>query len=749
MAQELGMGWVAAPDPSSGRTYYANTVTGATTWEYPAELLDAQNAAAAAAAVTATTAAAVEDTSAVVPAPAPVPVDVSGLPEGWVGAQDPSSGRMYYVYLPTGATQWEPPVAPTPAPEAAHEVTGNSDASSAAATQPAYTPVVAAPAPAPAPANPATGKHAALWRQILDYARTEATSRIQAKNKKFAGLRNFAEIAARKKKEAAAKKALEAEAEIAETKAVEAAAAVEAVRFKRPLLAMLDIPDTEIPSAAVPRPIEEYAEEAFELNRKGMFHRKTTVDKVLAWKNEVIKTALLKMPSKELEGQAIQCFRNITGFMGDRETGKEDTGHADKLLKICLHSPAELRDEVFCQLIKQTTKNPSPESTVKGWQLMAIVAGSIAPSPDFRPYLISFCQSAMASGGQLGDYAKYALGRLAKTISLGPRREVPTSMEIEASRNREPVLVRVYHLDGTFDTVPVTSWVVPSLLKAMVAEKRGIRNPEAFAIYEMTPDGEERFLEADERVLDLVAYWQRLYEEEKQKGEDGASKKKKKKAIGNDFYRVVFKVHMYLDPAPNDPAAAHEMYVQAAYDVVSARYPCGEKDCLALGALQMQAEYGKTGVQELETKLTRYIPGKFLENPIHHAPLAAELGRQHAAHADKSKQDAESEYLAYVRDWQVYGSSFFFVEPQMSLDLPEEVFLAVNPKGILIIDPDSKKVLGSYPYSEVPTWGHSGTSFVLHVGNLIKQTKLYFATEQGKEINDLVRSYVNFLVLAM
>ena len=38
MAQELGNGWVAAMDPGSGRTYYANTLTGVTCWEYPAEL---------------------------------------------------------------------------------------------------------------------------------------------------------------------------------------------------------------------------------------------------------------------------------------------------------------------------------------------------------------------------------------------------------------------------------------------------------------------------------------------------------------------------------------------------------------------------------------------------------------------------------------------------------------------------------------------------------------------------------------
>lgn len=33
-------------------------------------------------------------------------------------------------------------------------------------------------------------------------------------------------------------------------------------------------------------------------------------------------------------------------------------------------------------------------------------------------------------------------------------------------------------------------------------------------------------------------------------------------------------------------------------------------------------------------------------------------------------------------------------------------------------------------------------------GNLIRQNKLYFATEQGKEINNLVREYVNHLCIA-
>ena len=47
----------------------------------------------------------------------------------------------------------------------------------------------------------------------------------------------------------------------------------------------------------------------------------------------------------------------------------------------------DLRREAYCQIIKQLTNNPNPDSHVKAWELMLLMLDNIPPNRDLENYL--------------------------------------------------------------------------------------------------------------------------------------------------------------------------------------------------------------------------------------------------------------------------------------------------------------------------------------------------------------------------
>ena len=47
-----------------------------------------------------------------------------------------------------------------------------------------------------------------------------------------------------------------------------------------------------------------------------------------------------------------------------------------------------LRDEIYCQLIKQTTNNPAGESIVLGFKLMYLCMATFPPSKELARYIL-------------------------------------------------------------------------------------------------------------------------------------------------------------------------------------------------------------------------------------------------------------------------------------------------------------------------------------------------------------------------
>ena len=142
----------------------------------------------------------------------------------------------------------------------------------------------------------------------------------------------------------------------------------------------------------------------------------------------IMKLALLNFKDGELQAEALQTNRNVLGFMGDRKSGKDTIDHCTKIMHNMLQSPEELRNEAYCQIMKQTTENPSGESTVLGWKLLAVCLATFPPSDALAPYLGHFCATNVASTQEDGDVkvadvAAFCLKKVPQICKLGARRD--------------------------------------------------------------------------------------------------------------------------------------------------------------------------------------------------------------------------------------------------------------------------------------------------------------------------------------
>ena len=175
-------------------------------------------------------------------------------------------------------------------------------------------------------------------------------------------------------------------------------------------------------------------------------------DMLVYTKNSTLPTSMVHMHLPENVNLACSIFKDICKFLKGEVKEDQDSLIIQSCLAYGIDRP-EIRDEIFCQLIRQVTENPSDEGTLRGWHFLTLAAIAFPPSKTFNKvrsfyffiHLVISLQYLQAyfitksSDPMTGKFAATCLQTM-RLMKPSARKLPPSSIEIEVSKNLPMIL---------------------------------------------------------------------------------------------------------------------------------------------------------------------------------------------------------------------------------------------------------------------------------------------------------------------
>lgn len=263
-----------------------------------------------------------------------------------------------------------------------------------------------------------------------------------------------------------------------------------------------DIHEPRQPSAPVMNTIQRmrlhtlahYADEHFRPGRR-LTVAKTSVlttarrasrEELWKYTNEPIYQPLLKklLPHEDLCKDACSAFTAILKYMGDLPAPKPKMSneYTDQIFAGALKDNL-LKDEIYCQIMKQLTSNRLSLSEERGWDLMYLATGLFACSASLMPELQKFLKS------RLHPVAEPCLQRLQKSQKVGPRKFPPHSVEVDAIQHRSlQIFHKIYFPDDTDEAFEIDSTTRAADLCKSIADRLELCSSDGFSLFVMISD---------------------------------------------------------------------------------------------------------------------------------------------------------------------------------------------------------------------------------------------------------------------
>jgi hypothetical protein len=157
--------------------------------------------------------------------------------------------------------------------------------------------------------------------------------------------------------------------------------------------------------------------------------------------------------------------------MQDRKSSKPAISHVRKYLKFTINSSQELKDEAYCQVLKQITQHPDYDKCIRGWNFFAILAASFVPSIELYYSLLNFLHKTAQEGDDnIKKHANYIFIRLYKTFE-SKRKQIPSDSEITNIENMKPIMFEIHFFSDTSTFIPTESYTTVRELKTSIMRK--------------------------------------------------------------------------------------------------------------------------------------------------------------------------------------------------------------------------------------------------------------------------------------
>ncbi|XP_030351869.1 unconventional myosin-VIIb [Strigops habroptila] len=495
-----------------------------------------------------------------------------------------------------------------------------------------------------------------------------------------------------------------------------------------------------------PYTLEEFSYEHFrtpekESISKAVLQKSRGRSQLWAHSKEPLKQPLLKRActDPDLCDLACQAFTAIMKFMGDYPSKQVHSSVevTDQIFVAAIQEEI-LRDEIYCQIMKQLTENRNRYSVTKGWQLLWLCTGLFPPSKSLLKHAQKFMETR-----QKETLALECSRRIQTVMRNGSRKWAPHPVEVEAIlQNNTKISHKICFPNETEETFNVGTNTKIRTLCQNIASRLQLSSWEGFSLFVKIADKVISQNEADYFFDSLrqVTDWHRR----NKPGKDGATM--------SVAYQVYFMRKLWLNVTPGKDLKADSIfhYHQELPKYLRGYHKCSKDEAVQLAGLIYKVRFNndRTQLAVIPKILKELVPDNLLR-VISPDEWKKSIAAAYSKHEGKTVDEAKIAFLKMVYRWPTFGSAFFEVKQTSEPNFPEIVLIAINKQGVSLIHQKTKDILTVYPFNKISNWSSGSTYFHMTIGNLVRGSRILCETSLGYKMDDLLTSYVHLLMNAV